>query len=80
VLRWPTHPPSQNDEVYDALDRESAQYADAAAAGAGSRAPAAQPAAAAGQPLDLDKGRMARTDEDMTAEAAVLRALLAQAS
>ncbi|KAG2423495.1 hypothetical protein HXX76_015243 [Chlamydomonas incerta] len=54
----------KNDEVYDAIDRESVQYKAAAAA---------QPA---GEKLDLDKERRVRSHDDMAAEAAELRALL----
>lgn len=59
--------PRQNDEVYDAIDRESVQYK-AAAAAAG---------AVVGEKLDLDRERRVRGHADMAAEAAELRQLFA---
>ncbi|PNW69919.1 hypothetical protein CHLRE_17g698266v5 [Chlamydomonas reinhardtii] len=57
----------KNDEVYDAIDRESVQYK-AAAAAAG---------AVVGEKLDLDRERRVRGHADMAAEAAELRQLFA---
>ncbi|KXZ48989.1 hypothetical protein GPECTOR_24g279 [Gonium pectorale] len=71
----------KNDEVYDAIDRESVQYDKAAAAreppavGTDAAAPTA-----AGEKLDLDRERVVRTHAEMAEEAAALRALLAAAA
>ncbi|KAG2431368.1 hypothetical protein HYH02_013357 [Chlamydomonas schloesseri] len=74
----------QNDQVYDAIDCESEQYKQAAAAGAPGASSSAGAAAAgavgAGEKLDLDKERVVRTHGDMAAEAAELRALMGGAA
>ncbi|KAG2494198.1 hypothetical protein HYH03_007556 [Edaphochlamys debaryana] len=73
----------KNDEVYDAIDRESEQYvkatppAPAPGAGAGSGSGSG---AVAGEKLDLDAERVVRSHDDMAAEAAALRALLQAAA
>ncbi|GFR48626.1 hypothetical protein Agub_g10541, partial [Astrephomene gubernaculifera] len=61
----------KNDEVYDAIDQESAEYKKAVSSNSNHSSGGGQP-----EKLDLDKERRLRTDEEMAEEADVLRALL----